>query len=95
MSVISAASQMKPLSDWDYMKQSWSSWWSWKGKTPASNSDDSGDPLASGDFIQEDVYACEQQFKAMRSPKFAIGATAKNMEHSVIEFQNNVLRFLS
>ena len=52
------------------------------------------DPLSSGDFMAEDVYACEQQFKAMHSPRFAVGATAANLEASVLRFQELVSEYV-
>ncbi len=51
---------------------------------------DGSDPLASGDFMQEDRYVCEQQQRAMRSPLFGVGASAERYEDSVRGFQRNV-----
>ena len=39
---------------------------------------DKNDPMASGDFITEDIYVCEQQQKSLKSPYFSVGATAKD-----------------
>ncbi|CAM2069388.1 Aromatic ring-hydroxylating dioxygenase subunit alpha [Sulfidibacter corallicola] len=55
------------------------------------SSETSGDdPLASGNFIDEDIYACEQQQKSLASPLFSVGATAKNLEAAVVQFQEHV-----
>ena len=83
-----------PVSDWQFLKQSMSSWWHWKGKSRAKFDGGGDDPLSSGDFMAEDVYACEQQFKAMHSPKFSVGATAKTLERSILDFQHHVLQQL-
>jgi len=93
--VVETRTKVMPASDWAYMKQSFSSWWNWKGRQRNMFEGDENDPLSSGDFMQEDIYACEQQFRAMKSPKFAVGATAKRMEQSVIGFQKQVLNHVS
>lgn len=89
--VVETRTKVMPLSDWEFLMQSMSSWWNWKGKARAKFDGGPNDPLSSGDFMAEDVYACEQQFKAMHSPKFTVGATAKTLERSVLEFQKHVL----
>ena len=55
---------------------------------------DPEDPMASGDFMAEDVYACEQQQRSMYSPMYSVGATAKTMEKSVVDFQSVVLSYM-
>lgn len=90
--VVETRTKVMPVSDWEFTKQSMSSWWNFKGRDREKFAADENDPLASGDFMAEDIYACEQQQKAMRSPKFAIGPTAKNMEKSVFEFQEWIRR---
>lgn len=52
------------------------------------------DPLTSGDFMIEDIYACEQQQKAMKSPKFAIGPMTKDLEDSILQFHKHVREFM-
>ena len=44
--------------------------------------------------MKEDVYACEQQQKSLKSPYFEIGAAAVSGESPVIEHQQVVLDFL-
>ena len=41
------------------------------------------DPLASGDFMAEDVDACEQQQKSLRSPYFEHGPSSRRGEAGV------------
>lgn len=53
------------------------------------------DPLTSSDFMIEDIYACEQQQRAMKSPKFAIGPMAKDLEDSIVQFHKHVSEFMS
>lgn len=92
--IVETRTKVMPVSDWEYTKQSLSSWWNWKGRDREMFEPDEDDPLTSGDFMAEDIYACEQQQKAMRSPRFAIGPTAKTLESSVFEFQQHVLRWI-
>ena len=89
--VVETRTKVMPASNWEFFKQSMSSWLNWKGRKRPKFDGGPDDPLSSGDFMAEDVYACEQQFKAMSSPKFAVGATAKTLERSVLEFQQHVL----
>ena len=89
--VVDIRTRVMPVSDWEFLKQSVSSWWNWKGQSRAKFDGGPDDPLSSGDFMAEDAYACEQQFRAMKSPKFSVGATAKTLEASILEFQQHVL----
>lgn len=56
-------------------------------------SDKSDDPMTSGDFTAEDVYACEQQQRSLKSPYFEVGPAARG-ESPVIQHQEVVLKFL-
>ena len=51
------------------------------------------DPMVSGDFTAEDIYACEQQQKSLTSPFFEVGPAA-NGESPVVMHQKTVLEFL-
>ncbi|PID95897.1 MAG: Rieske (2Fe-2S) protein [Alphaproteobacteria bacterium] len=51
------------------------------------------DPMVSGDFTAEDIYACEQQQKSLKSPYFETGPAAKG-ENPVIDHQKVVLEWL-
>jgi len=92
--MVETRTKVMPVSDWEFTKQSMSSWWNFEGRDREKFPADGVDPLTSGDFMAEDIYACEQQQKAMRSPRFAIGPTAKSMEKSVFEFQEWICRHL-
>jgi len=55
---------------------------------------DKDDPMASGDFMAEDVYACEQQQKALQSPFFSVGPNAQRGENAVVKFQEIVREWI-
>ena len=50
--------------------------------------------MQSGDFMAEDIYACEQQQKSLSSPYFEVGASAEHTESPVREHQKVVLQFM-
>jgi len=51
-------------------------------------------PLESKDFMLEDIYACEQQQKAMSSPRFAFGPTALDQEQLIVDFHKAILLYM-
>ena len=53
-------------------------------------SGDPGDPLASGDFMAEDIYACEQQQRSLTSPYFEHGPSSATGEAGVRQHQELV-----
>ena len=91
-------SKLREMTDWEYYKQSAKSYSSWHGimggKTKYGN-DDPNDPMATGDFMAEDVYACEQQQKSLSNPMFSIGATAVKTESTVRDFQKIIAEFMN
>ena len=52
------------------------------------------DPLASGDFMQEDILVCEQQQKSLGSPRLEHGPSARFGEAPVRRHQEIVLEWL-
>lgn len=84
-------SKMMNVSEWEanaqYMKSSMQSFWSHHGGKGKYEGDPNTDPMASGDFMAEDVYACEQQQKSLSSPLFSVGAEAQRGEYAVRKFQ--------
>ena len=90
-------SKLANASNWEFTKQSWSSQSFWKNfGGPKYQGDDAAsedDPMASGDFTAEDVYACEQQQKSLASPYMEIGPAAKG-ESPVTRHQQAVLDFM-
>ena len=83
------------VSAWEMEKQSWRSagFWSRQVK-PKVDGDADSDPMATGDFMQEDIYACEQQQRSLSSPYFSVGASALHGEAAVREFQVLVQRWV-
>lgn len=93
--IVEIRAKLMPVSGWKFMTQGWSAASSFSWKTGDKyGTGDSDDPLASGDFMAEDIYACEQQQKSLKSPYFAVGATAKDLEDSVRQFQRLVQEYV-
>ena len=93
--VVEIRSKIMPVSSWNFMAQEWKSWNYFKSrKGDKYKTGDKNDPMASGDFMAEDIYVCEQQQKSLRSPYFSVGAIAKDLEKSVYQFQRNVQNYL-
>ena len=90
-------SKLTPVSESEYYRQERKSWRNWEGIMgfKAKYEGDENDPMASGDFMQEDIYACEQQQKSLKSPYFEVGATAQNREGTVRDFQKIVEHWMN
>ena len=90
--------RIKNASDWKFKKQQWhsASFWkkSIKGKYSAEQAESEDDPMTSGDFTAEDIYACEQQQKSLKSPHFEIVVSAEHSESPVRDHQQVVLDFV-
>jgi Rieske 2Fe-2S family protein len=85
-------------SEWEFSKQSMRSSYFWtkfglSGKYADYDAMDENDPMISGDFTAEDIYACEQQQASLKSPFFETGPASKG-ESPVIEHQKVVLEWL-
>ena len=93
-------SKLEPMTDWEYTKQQTKSYMSWHGimggKTKYGKQPDehSEDPMDWNDFMEEDVYVCEQQQKSLNNPLFGVTATAKYGESTVRDFQRIVQRWM-
>ncbi len=88
--------KVKNVSDWQFLAQGWRSYLFWsKNVAPKVQGNPETDPMASGDFMAEDIYACEQQQKSLQSPYFEIGPTAVLGESPVREHQQVVLDFMT
>lgn len=81
------------VSNWEFTKQSWKSAAFWNRQVNAKYEGDENDPMASGDFTAEDIYACEQQHKSLQSPHFEVGPAAHG-ESPVLSHQQVVLDYL-
>jgi len=53
------------------------------------------DPMSTGSFMAEDVFACEQQQAALSSPYFTVGASADMGEKPVRDYQTVIERWMS
>jgi len=86
------------VSGWELTKQEWRSAAFWKKQIKPKYEDDDQshdeDPMTSGDFTAEDVYACEQQQKSLQSPYLKIGPASQG-ESPVLDHQKVVLQYLS
>lgn len=84
-------------SAWAFSKQSLRSAGFWsgfqRGKYQGEDAGGKDDPMSSGDFTAEDIYACEQQQKSLQSPFFEVGPAATG-ESPIIAHQKIVLDFL-
>jgi len=91
-------SKLADASAWEFTKQDWRSagFWQGFGGPKYSGEDAAGeeDPMASGDFTTEDIYACEQQQKSLASPYLEIGPAAVG-ESPITRHQQAVLDFMA
>lgn len=94
-SIVEIRTKVMPVSDWQYLKQEWKSWNYFKNrKWDKYGTGDIDDPLASGDFMTEDIYVCEQQQRSFKSPHFSVGAIAQDLEKSVYQYQRNIQNYV-
>ncbi|WP_299247367.1 aromatic ring-hydroxylating dioxygenase subunit alpha [uncultured Aquimarina sp.] len=95
--LIVVRTKLMNVSDWEfnkqYLKSAKSTIWKKYGNK-GKYEGDKNDPMASGDFMAEDVYACEQQQKSLSSPMFSIGAQAKRGEFAISKFQSVVKEWI-
>ncbi len=84
-------------SSWEFSKQGMRSSRFWAdfggGKYAEHDARDADDPMASGDFTAEDIYACEQQQKSLHSPYLEIGPAATG-ESPITRHQQAILDFM-
>ena len=64
------------VSSWRFSRQESRSRGFWAKRITGKYQGGGDDPLASGDFMAEDVYACEQQQKSLKSPYFEHGPSS-------------------
>jgi len=92
--------KLEPMTNWEFTKQQMKSNISWHGimggktkygKDPDTNSED---PMDWNDFMEEDVYVCEQQQKSLKNPLFGVSYTAKQGESTVRNFQEIVQKWM-
>jgi len=65
----------------------------WK-KYETQFSEDDPAPMNSGDFMKEDIYACEQLQKSLQSPYYSVGAMAQKGEYAIEKFQHLIQEWM-
>ena len=68
--------RLADVSWWAFTRQEIRSYSYWAKRVRGKYEGDAADPMASGDFMAEDVYACEQQQKSLSSPYFQHGPSS-------------------
>jgi Rieske 2Fe-2S family protein len=90
--------KLEPMTEWSYYRQKKKSDANWyklmKGKAKYENMEQD-DPMASGDIMTEDIYACEQLQKSLKNALFEVGALAQNQESTIVKFQEVVAKWLT
>ena len=71
------------VSSWEFTRQAFRSSGFWSKRISGKYEGDEDDPMASGDFTTEDIYACEQQQRSLKSPYFTHGPSSVNGEAGV------------
>ena len=85
-------SKVKSCSSFAFFKQANASYQYWNNKLKGKSVDyDKSHPLGSGDFMQEDVYVCEQLQKSLQSDYFEFGPSATYGEAPIRGFQTRYL----
>ncbi len=70
--------RLADASTWAFTRQATRSFMFWANRVRGKYDDGAGDdPLTSGDFMAEDIYACEQQQKSLKSPYFEHGPSSE------------------
>ena len=90
-------SKLEEMSDWEYQRissRNGANWVKIMGGDTKYGNYDADDPMASGDFMEEDIYACEQQQKSLKNPLFNVTYTAQHGESTIREFQRVVKRWM-
>ncbi len=95
--LVTIRSKTMNVSEWEYTKQYTKSMaskvWEIYGNRGKYDGD-KNDPMASGDFMLEDIYACEQQQKSLSSPMFSVGAQAQRGEYAIGRFQEEIKQWI-
>lgn len=91
-------SKIEETSSWEYSKQElriYNNWNKIMGRDKKYDSNVKDDPMTSGDFMAEDIFACEQQQKSLSNPLFSVVATAKHGESTVTGFQTIIQKWMN
>ncbi|KZL06133.1 aromatic ring-hydroxylating dioxygenase subunit alpha [Pseudovibrio sp. Ad26] len=94
-SMVEIRTRVANESTWAFTKAAMASASFWDKHLGAKyNEDPKVDPMSSGDFMQEDIYACEQQQKSLQSPYFEHGPSSKHGEKPVRDHQRVVAEWV-
>lgn len=92
---VEVRTKVMPASDWQFAKYGARSSKFWQKRIgPKYPSLDASHPLGSADFMQEDIYVCEQQQKSYQSPYFELGPSAQHGESPIRDHQQVVWQYL-
>ena len=87
--------KVMPSSDYEFLKQGVRSAKFWDKRITAKYSSvDKSHALGSADFLQEDIYVCEQQQKSLSSPYYQQGPSAKKGEVPIRDHQQVVWKII-
>ena len=88
--------KVMPSSDYDYLKQGLRSAKFWHKRIGAKYSSiDKKHPLGSGNFMQEDIYVCEQQQKSLSSPFYEQGPSAQSGEAPIRKHRDIIWQLIA
>ncbi len=98
--IVEVRTRVMPMTTSQFTSQSIKSWMAWGRRLSNGSTNDGSDDnmateddaLYSGDFMQEDIFACEQQQKAMSSPLYSTGPAARD-EESIFRFHEAILQY--
>ncbi|MEM7221587.1 MAG: aromatic ring-hydroxylating dioxygenase subunit alpha [Pseudomonadota bacterium] len=94
LSLVETRTKVENASEQAFERQAARSAGFWQRHVRPKRSGDETDPLASGDFMAEDVYICEQQQASLTSPYFSVGATARHGEAALRRYQEVVQEWM-
>ena len=80
---------------WEFVWQSFRSYGFWARRSGGKFEGNASDPMASGDFMAEDIYACEQQQRSLGSPYFEHGPSSATGETGVRQHQELVRNWVN
>ena len=83
-------SRVANASAWAFARQEARSYGFWAQRMSGKYEGDADDPMASGDVMAEDIYACEQQQRSLKSPYFEHGPSSVRGEAGVRQHQELV-----
>lgn len=90
--------KLEEMTDWEYSSlgaKSAKNWGKILGTKTKYDSSDPNDPMASGDFMKEDIFVCEQQQKSLKNPLLNVSHSAQKGESTIRGFQEIVQKWMN